>query len=86
MFIITQVRTYGLPWHQLKRDKRVRLTANRLLHPRIIKALQKEKWLDLGYKIEISPKIAIMTFRSEGSILTFELEERVPISELWRFV
>lgn len=64
---------YDPIWNQLKKDKAVSLTANRLLHARIIKAVIKRKWLDLGYKLEIEPRIATLTHSRKGSILTFYL-------------
>lgn len=68
---------YDAIWNTLKVSdkvpKQVSITANRLLHPRIVKAVTKRKWLDLGYKIQIEPKTAIMTHKSSGSILTFFL-------------
>ena len=68
---------YDPIWNALKASdkvpKQVSITANRLLHPRIVKAVTKRKWLDLGYKIQIEPKTAIMTHKSSGSILTFFL-------------
>ena len=59
---------------RLKKDKQVRITAKRLLHPRIIKAVTKRKWLDVGFKLEIEPAIAIMSTSRKHAILTFHLE------------
>lgn len=61
-------------WSQLKKDKEVSLTANRLLHPRIIKAVTKRKLLDVAYKLEIEPRIAVLSHARKNSILTFFLE------------
>ena len=64
-------------WNALKASKdfpkQVSITANRLLNPRIIKAVTKRKWLDLGYKIQIEPKTSILTHTSKGSVITFFL-------------
>lgn len=68
------MRTYEPVWSRLKRDKVVSITANRLLHARIIKAVTKEKWLDLGFKMEIAPRIAKLTSTVQGSIITFKLD------------
>ena len=51
----------------------VSVTAPRVLHKRIVKAVVKEKWLDLGFKLEVEPKHAIMYHARSGSILTFYL-------------
>lgn len=79
-------RMYGPLWTKLKNEKSVSITANRLHHPRILKAVTKEKWLDLEYKMEISPKIAQMSTTSRGAVLTFYLSEKVPLTEIWRYV
>lgn len=74
------MRMYEAIWNKLKSmppdqasTKGVSVTANRLLHPRIIKAVTKEKWLDLGYKIEIEPRKAILTHARKHAVLTFYL-------------
>jgi hypothetical protein len=50
------------------------VTAPRPLHARIIKAVKKEKWLDVGFKLEIEGKIAILSHARQNSILTFFLD------------
>ena len=64
-------------WNALKASdkvpKQVSITANRLLHPRIIKAVTKRKWLDLGYKLQIEPRHSILTHTCNGSTITFFL-------------
>jgi hypothetical protein len=64
---------YNPIWNQLKRDKKVSITANRALHPRILKAVKKRKWLDIGYKLSIEPRTALLSHARNGSILTFFL-------------
>jgi len=68
---------YDSIWTALKASpefpKRVSITANRLLHSRIIKAVTKRKWLDVGYKIQIDPKTSILTHSIKGSVITFFL-------------
>lgn len=49
------------------------MTANRRLHPRIIKAVTKEKWMDFAHKLELDNKVALMESFSKGAILTFRL-------------
>jgi hypothetical protein len=73
-------RQYQPIWNKLKAlpakqaaTQGVSITAPRALHKRILKAVVKEKWLDLGYKMEIEPKHAIMHHSRSGSILTFTM-------------
>lgn len=73
-------RQYQPIWTKLKAlpakqaaTQGISVTAPRVLHKRIVKAVVKEKWLDLGYKMEIEPKHAIMYHARSGSILTFYL-------------
>lgn len=73
-------RQYFPVWSKLKslpaKEAAVRgvsITTPRPLHKRIAKAVRKEKWLDIGYKINIEPKHAIMYTARSGSILTFFL-------------
>lgn len=75
------MRQYQPIWSKLKslplKDAKtigVSVTANRRLHPRIIKAVTKEKWLDIAYKIQMDPYVVRMTHYSKGAILTFYLE------------
>jgi hypothetical protein len=77
-------RLYQPIWEQLKRDRKISVTANRLLHPRIYKAVVKEKWLDIGYKLEIAPYRALLWHSRKNSIITFwlelKLDDDAPIS------
>ena len=56
-----------------KKPKQFSITANKALHPRIIKAISKRKNLDVGYKIELEPKKALLSHSRDGSKLTFYL-------------
>lgn len=67
------MRKYESIWIKLKKEKQVSLTANRLLHPRIIKAVIKEKWGDVGYKVQIEPAHARLSYTIKHSVLTFYL-------------
>lgn len=51
----------------------VSITANRLLHPRIIKAVIKEKWMDIGFKIQLDDRKARLDFVTKHSTITFYL-------------
>lgn len=73
-------RTYYAIWNQLKSlsledatNKGVRVSAPRPHHRRIIKAVRKEKWMDVGYKIRMEPKVATIVTFSTASIITFRL-------------
>jgi hypothetical protein len=75
------MRLYEPIWNKLKSmqlseasTKGVSVTANRVLHPRIIKAVKKEKWLDAGYKIKLEPREAVLFHSQRGVILTFYLK------------
>ena len=68
---------YDPLWNALKastkKPKQVSIAANRLLHARIVKAVKKRKWLDIGYKLQIEPRIATLSHTRDGSKLTFFL-------------
>lgn len=53
----------------------VSVTARKHLHPRIIKAVNKEKWMDAGYRLALADKYvrATMFAKSRYSVLTFVL-------------
>ena len=72
------MRQYEPIWNKLKSMPRneatnigVSITAPRVMHRRIIKAVKKEKWMDIGYKIQVEPNVTILTHSRNGSILTF---------------
>ncbi len=75
------MRQYEPIWHKLKglplpdaKSIGVSVSANRRLHPRIIKAVTKEKWLDVAYKLSKDPLKVIMYHTQRGAVLTFYLE------------
>lgn len=75
-----ELRHYNPIWRQLKAlsrelasTKGISISAPRPLHRRIIKAVKKEKWLDLGYKLEIEPRKATLHHVRDGSKITFLL-------------
>ena len=70
---------YDLIWARLKRDGKVSITANRAFHRRIIKAVTKQKWKDIGFKIQIEPKYAFLSYSRSYAILTFHLDIRYAI-------
>jgi len=75
------MRKYQKIWDILKKQDPhtarfvgVSVSANPLLHPRIIKAVTKEKWKDLVYKLETEPRVSTLTSSISGNILTFTLD------------
>jgi hypothetical protein len=76
------MRYYEPVWNQLKKKKTARVTAHPALHARIVKAVVKEKWMDIGYKLEIDPYYAILTHSRSNSILTFTLHLRRDYSNI----
>lgn len=80
-------RQYYPIWHALKslsrkdaETKGISITANRLMHPRIIKAVTKEKWMDLGFKITLDPTYTILSHTRNNAILTFYLTYKKDIT------
>ena len=74
------MRQYETIWFRLKQLSKkeaeavgVSVSAPRSLHRRIIKAVKKEKWLDVGYKLEIEPRVAMLNSARKNSIITFTL-------------
>lgn len=67
------ISEYDPIWFALKRDRVVSVTANRLLHPRIIKAVTKRKWLDIAYKLQCDPLYAKLHVEQTNSIIKFSL-------------
>lgn len=78
------MREYESIWIALKssKSKSVQISAPKSLHRRVIKAVTKEKWKDLGYKIMLEPKVAIMTSTTKNSIITFTLKHSIDWNEL----
>ena len=67
------MRLYEPIWQELKQKGTAKLTANRVLHRRIIKAVIKEKWLDIAYKYQIYPQHCRVEYERSNSIITFRL-------------
>jgi hypothetical protein len=68
------MRHYEPVWIKLKKEKTVSITANYSLHKRIIKAVIKEKWMDLGYKLQLGNRSAYLSYTQSNSIITFHLK------------
>ena len=69
-----ELRQYYNIWKQLKTSGKVSITAPKPLHRRIVKAVKKEKCLDIGYKLQLEGKTAILSHITQNSIITFYLD------------
>lgn len=71
------MRQYEPIWLQIKLDSHCEISAHRAFHRRIIKAVVKEKDMDLGYKLECTerypPVQATIKTERVGSIIKFRL-------------
>jgi hypothetical protein len=71
------MRQYEPVWIEVKLQGFCKISAHRAYHKRIIKAVVKEKDLDLGFKLELSerypPQISVMRSSREGSVITFTI-------------
>lgn len=78
------MRDYEPIWLQLKLKGTVTVTAHKALHRRVIKAVQKEKYGDLGYKLLLSErgKIARLKYKKQGALLTFTVVESIGLEDL----
>ena len=72
------MRKYEPIWTQIKQHLKCEISAHKAYHRRIIKAVTKEKDMDLGYKLYLSelnpPKHALMFSTSKGAVITFTLK------------
>lgn len=71
------MRQYEPVWNEVKLQGFCKISAHRAFHKRIIKAVVKEKDLDLGFKLELSerypPQISMMRSSRSGSVITFTI-------------
>lgn len=69
-------RLYSNIWNELKKNNTCSVAAHPLLHRRIIKAVRKEKDIDIGFKLIKSEELqrARMHYRCESSRITFWLK------------
>jgi len=82
------MRQYEPIWHTLKslpeeqaKTVGIKITAPRVMHRRIIKAVTKEKYKDIGYKISIEPRVAIMEHSRAESVITFTLRFKLGLQK-----
>lgn len=71
------MRQYEPVWIEIKLQGICKISAHRAYHKRIIKAVVKEKDLDLGFKLELSERfpaqISVLRSSRNGSVITFTL-------------
>ena len=71
------MRQYEPVWLEIKLNGYCSISAHRVYHRRIIKAITKEKDKDLGYKLECTerypPVQAILKSSRSGSVIKFSL-------------
>ncbi len=70
------MRQYQPLWNLLKKNHSCRVSALPSVHARIIKAVSKEKYGDLTYKLELSEvhKTASLEHTVRGNIIEFTLK------------
>jgi len=76
------MRTYEPIWIQLKSAGKVRIAAPPALHKRIIKAVTKEKWLDMGWKLELDEagrKLPTLEYKREDKFIVFTLKQPIDV-------
>jgi hypothetical protein len=69
------MRQYEQIWTNVKQESHCEISAHKAYHRRIIKAVTKEKDMDLGYKLECTerypPVQAILKTHKTGSVIRF---------------
>lgn len=73
---------YDPIWDTLKANLTASVVVNRHHHARIIKAVKKRKWLDLGFKLRIEPQIATLSHVRSGNTITFYLHLHQDLNRL----
>lgn len=80
-------RMYEKAWIELKKSeetpKRIVISAHSKLHPRIYKAIRKEKDMDVVYKLQLceNAQSAILRSKSEGGRLTIMMKLSLGLSD-----
>jgi len=74
------MRQYEPVWLEIKLNGFCNISAHRAYHKRIVKAITKEKDMDLGYKLECTeaypPIRTLLYHKREGSIIKFRLVKK----------
>lgn len=78
------MRQYAPIWKKLKETGECRISAPKALHARIIRAVIKEKNLDVGYKYQLQEesKRARIVKHAENAIIYFTLVKSIGITDL----
>jgi hypothetical protein len=78
------VRKYQPIWNQLKAENKVSVRVPRPLHPRLIKAVIKEKYNDIEYKFMLGErgKTAKLSYYVQGVVITFQLKQTLGVEDL----
>jgi hypothetical protein len=76
--------SYEKVWILIKDKGKCELAATPALHPRIIKAVIKRKYMDLGFKLlcQEQCKRAKLQYKVEGSKITFTLKYSIGLEDL----
>ena len=81
------MRKYQTAWNTLKSNpsKPLVISAHRNYHPRIYKAIIKEKWMDTVYHVDLDFKgyKSKLTSSSKGDILTITLTVEPTLDSLF---
>lgn len=78
-------RMYQPIWERMKSQGSCAVTAHPALHPRIIKAVIKEKYNDLGFKMlldEAGIPWARISYRKDQSLIYFSLRKGIGLGTL----
>ena len=83
--VIADWRKYQAIWEALKKEGSCVVTAAPPFHPRIIKAVIKEKYNDLGYKLlleEAGIPWARISYSRQNSLIRFKLSKGIGLGTL----
>jgi len=82
------MRQYQSIWVQIKKDGHCTVAVHPKLHKRVVKAVRKEKWKDIAYKVEwdiagyMPPELLATGDDSNPNLLHFKLIKQITVSEL----
>lgn len=72
-----KLRQYQPIWLSLKKHKSVSVRSPKHLHKRLIKAVVKEKWLDIDFKKREGWRMMWLTYTICDDIVTFQLSYKL---------
>lgn len=78
------MRTYWPIWKQLKDNGHCKIAVHPTLHARVIKAVIKEKDMDVGYKLTHNEDCFIMklSYKREGAMIRFFLRKVINLARV----